>query len=349
MSDPNEVDLPGPHDLMQVLRDSLIDGRFSALLLLDVDNFREINESRGFETGDEVLALVARRLESKGWQAYRVGGDEFAVILRDSGDLSEIESFRVTLAGHLEEATGVRATLSIGALPTPEEEPKRFGPEAAPLLYSTVHDLLFEAKSCGRDCLVCLSDETASSADQLRIAVQFYRTLSEVNGAAARKMAIESRTDVLTGLYNRRGFEDAFGRSVQASQRSGNPLALIYMDSDTLKRINDTRGHDGGDRFIVDLAGTLRSVVRGTDFLSRWAGDEFAVVMDNTTKEHALALARRILEAVAERTEGTMSIGLYCGVPGSAGEALKLADEALYRAKRAGKNRVELAAAGNVG
>ena len=76
-------------------------------------------------------------------------------------------------------------------------------------------------------------------------------------------MTLESRTDFLTGLYNRRGFEAVFTRMVRRSNRNGNPLALYYIDSDSLKAINDNKGHDAGDRFIVDLgAGTERHAAR---------------------------------------------------------------------------------------
>jgi len=156
-------------------------------------------------------------------------------------------------------------------------------------------------------------------------------------------MEVESKTDFLTGLYNRRGFEDIFRRLSEASRRNNNPIALIYMDSDTLKQINDAKGHDAGDRFIVDMSTVLSDVVRGSDFISRWGADEFAVIVDNTTEQKALALAKRIHRAIADRTEGTVSVGFYCGVPRSTEEAVQKADEAMYRVKRSGKNGIELA------
>lgn len=227
MSNGNGHSLPGAHDLLQGLREVLIEDRFGALLLLDVDNFHEINTSKGFATGDKVLAFVTSCLFSKGWKVYRIGGDEFGVIIEEAAGFGIIEESRVAISGQMEDELGLKATFSVGMVPAPREASHEYGPEAAPLLYSTVHALLFDAKKRGRNCLTTLPDESATSQDQLKIAVEFYRQLAEVNAAAARKMAIESRTDVLTGLYNRRGFEDAFSRSVQASNRSNSPLALI--------------------------------------------------------------------------------------------------------------------------
>ena len=151
-------------------------------------------------------------------------------------------------------------------------------------------------------------------------------------------MEVESRVDSLTGLFNRRGFDEIFGRLVDGSQRTGRPLGLIYLDSDSLKRINNEGGHEAGDRFIVDLASVLRSVVRRADFIFRWGGDEFAVILEGGEAERAVVLGERIREAVSKRTEGTVSIGVYCGVPDDAGQAVRIADVALYAAKDAGKD-----------
>ena len=96
------------------------------------------------------------------------------------------------------------------------------------------------------------------------------------------------------------------------------------------------------DRFIVDLARVLSDLLRGNDLVSRWGADEFAAVIEDTTREKALSIAERLRQAIAERTEGTMSIAMFYGVPGSPEDALKKADEALYRIKARGKNGIEM-------
>lgn len=214
----------------------------------------------------------------------------------------------------------------------------------AEIVFSTAQRVLTRVKRAGRERVLWLSEETLKDdVDLTDISLKFFREIARINAALAKQMALESRTDFLTGLYNRRGFEEVFERMVQRAQRNKQPLALYYMDSDSLKTINDSKGHDAGDRFIVDLSRVLNVMLRGSDLLSRWAGDEFAAVIENASRERALEIARRLNGSIAERTEGTMSIGIYHGVPKSAEDVLKKADDALYRVKDRGKNDIELA------
>ena len=98
---------------------------------------------------------------------------------------------------------------------------------------------------------------------------------------------------------------------------------------------------DAGDRFIVDLSTVLRSVVRRSDFVFRWGADEFAVVLEPTEVDTAAVLAERIRSEVAAKTKGAVSVGVYHGIPKDMEDAVRLADEAMYAAKRAGKNNVQ--------
>lgn len=121
-----------------------------------------------------------------------------------------------------------------------------------------------------------------------------------------------------------------------AARRRASPLGLLHMDSDSLKKLNDSKGHDAGDRFIIDISTILNDVAHSSDFVSRWGADEFAVLIDDTTPEMAATLAQRIQYAIQTRTEGTISIGVYCGLPENTEDPIHLADRALYRAKAAG-------------
>jgi len=107
--------------------------------------------------------------------------------------------------------------------------------------------------------------------------------------------------------------------------------------------MNDIHGHEAGDRFIIDLASILRGVVRGMDFIFRWGADEFIVVIEGADTGKARALANRIRAAVEERTDGTVSIGIYMGIPENVEDPVNSADRAMYKAKRGGGNRVEVA------
>lgn len=334
--------LPGAKELHEGLKKAIFEDCFEALLLFDIDGFHQINVTRGIETGDQILALIGASILERGWRGYRIGGDEFGLILRDREETFDGEGFRGGISLLIREKTGLQVTISGGGIRHPGKD---FGldPRTEELLFSTARQLLLQSKKQGRDRILWLPDEPVDSGDIMKIMVTFYKELARINVALAKQMEVESRTDFLTGLYNRRGFEDIFRRLAEASRRNNNLIALLYMDSDTLKQINDSKGHDAGDRFIIDISRVLGDVVRGSDFVSRWGSDEFAVIMNHTTQEKALALARRIRRAISDRTEGTMSIGVYCGVPQNTEEAVKKADEALYAVKRRGKDGIELA------
>ncbi|MDP6041992.1 MAG: diguanylate cyclase [Candidatus Latescibacteria bacterium] len=333
--------LPGVPDLLRDLKDILYRERFEALLVFDIDHLRQINQSQGEEAGDRVLDTIADYIAANEWNGFRIGGDEFAVIFETDDPRARklTSSLPALIAGQ----TGIHATISGGGVKTPGQE---YGlqPQMAEIVFSTAQRVLTRVKQAGRERLIWLADDAVvDDVDLTDLSLKFFREVARFNAALAKQMALESRTDFLTGLHNRRGFEEVFQRMVLRAQRNEQPLALYYMDSDSLKIINDSKGHDAGDRFIVDLSRVLNDMLRGSDLLSRWAGDEFAAVIGNASQKRALEIARRLNGAIAERTEGTMSIGIYHGVPESAEEALKKADDALYQVKARGKNDIQLA------
>jgi len=164
-----------------------------------------------------------------------------------------------------------------------------------------------------------------------------------------------ARSDFLTGLDNRRAFWEQGERAVQGVAGAGaeRPLVAVIVDIDHFKRINDTHGHAHGDAALRAMADTLRQLVRKTDVFGRIGGEEFALVLPDTTLEDARALAERLREHILQRVvahEGvsfrfTASFGM--AVLRDADERLEAllarADEALYTAKERGRNRVELA------
>jgi len=177
---------------------------------------------------------------------------------------------------------------------------------------------------------------------------QRYRELEDAN----RKLEMASYTDTLTGLANRRYLMQNFPRLL-ADHQGTQGLAIMIIDLDALKPINDQHGHAAGDELIVEVSRTLRQAIRPDDILVRWGGDEFVVVAHAQHVEHACMLAERIRERVAKMkcvlpkgavVRTSCSIGLTClpFVPGrpaavSWEHAIKIADLALYRAKR-GRN-----------
>ncbi len=158
-------------------------------------------------------------------------------------------------------------------------------------------------------------------------------------------------TDGLTGLYNRRYFDQKLADELQAAVRYGRPLSVLLFDVDHFKRFNDTHGHDMGDKVLQALADVLRTS-RTVDIPCRYGGEEFAVILPNTPQDKATAAAERLRRAVAaldiEGLEVTVSIGVAARPPhmtDSRDTLVKAADQALYAAKQAGRNRVETAPA----
>jgi two-component system cell cycle response regulator len=163
-------------------------------------------------------------------------------------------------------------------------------------------------------------------------------------------------TDALTGLHNRRYMETHLATQVEQAAARGKPLTVLVLDIDYFKSVNDTWGHDAGDDVLREFALRIRKSIRGIDLACRYGGEEFVVAMPETDLAVATMVAERLRRRVASEPfpiqqgarsiEVTISIGIAALAAGdSAASLLKRADEALYCAKRDGRNRVVLAAA----
>jgi two-component system cell cycle response regulator len=158
-------------------------------------------------------------------------------------------------------------------------------------------------------------------------------------------------TDPLTGLFNRRRFDDVLRREFALTKRYSTPLSCLMVDVDYFKRINDLYGHDAGDRVLKGVAGRLTARLREVDVAARFGGEEFAILLPQTPKPGALVVAERMAAAVRrdhfEFDEGSASVTVSIGVAesqdvtGNAPEGLvKAADSALYLAKSRGRDQV---------
>jgi diguanylate cyclase (GGDEF)-like protein len=159
------------------------------------------------------------------------------------------------------------------------------------------------------------------------------------------QLAYFSRSDALTGLGNRRAFDEAMVEELARARRTGAPLGLVLLDVDHFKRFNDRHGHQQGDEVLVAVAGVLRGVARAEDRACRVGGEEFAVLLPGADDAAALAVAERIRTGVAAARAAepiTVSLGV-ASTHGEhdAGALFRLADEAPYAAKQAGRNRTE--------
>jgi diguanylate cyclase (GGDEF)-like protein len=163
------------------------------------------------------------------------------------------------------------------------------------------------------------------------------------------RLAVLSRTDDLTLLYNRRYLDDVLPREIDRARRYGHPLSILLMDLDHFKKVNDAHGHSVGDEVLRALGDRLRAFSRLADVALRWGGEEFLVAMPETDGSRAREVAERLRKGIGEQpymtSAGelvvTLSIGVASLNPGDdATSLLRRADDALYRAKRGGRNRV---------
>ena len=172
--------------------------------------------------------------------------------------------------------------------------------------------------------------------------------LSERKALEAR-LEKQALTDPLTGLGNRRYLEDQAAMEIARAKRSGAPLALVAIDLDHFKRINDRHGHDVGDVVLQAFARLARQVLRDGDVLCRMGGEEFLMLLPETDACGASTAAERLLARLRQTasptgTPVTASIGIACSDSYKTRDAtFKAADEALYQAKRAGRDRVVVA------
>ena len=166
---------------------------------------------------------------------------------------------------------------------------------------------------------------------------------------AEDRVALLARTDVLTGLGNRAAFNDHLRRAFAAAQRGGRPFAVLYLDLDRFKDVNDTRGHTAGDKLLQAVALRLRSVTRETDFVARLGGDEFAILQADVV-DPALggALATNVINALSApydidgdplRIGASAGISVFSADVGAPDTLLVQADQALYHAKSEGRGQ----------
>ena len=185
-------------------------------------------------------------------------------------------------------------------------------------------------------------------ADRIRI----LRKEKEELALSQARYRQASLTDGLTGLFNRRYFEDTLERAVLQAERYHRSLSLLMMDVDDFKQFNDAHGHQAGDEVLERLADLMRTSARQTDAPCRYGGEEFVLLMPETALEEASGVAERLRTEFGSAVPGeagapegtTISIGVAERVSGEEpGELVRRADAALYRAKSLGKNRVERA------
>jgi diguanylate cyclase (GGDEF)-like protein len=200
---------------------------------------------------------------------------------------------------------------------------------------------------------VSTTQAALKDGDYLRIGNCIFRFLAGGNVESQYHEEIYRLTiiDALTDIYNKRFFIEFLEREIARSTRHHRPLALVMIDIDGFKSINEDIGHLGGDFTLREVAKTIRTKVRREDLFARYGGEEFALILVEATNEGALELAERLRLLIENRTfefegksfQATISLGVAAttGVDGaSANDLIRRADEKLCEAKKAGRNRV---------
>ncbi len=203
----------------------------------------------------------------------------------------------------------------------------------------------------------------AGATDFITKPFKFNHTLFVVNKALERRALTQlakksiyykklSQTDELTGLFNLRSFRSVLEEHLNEHSQLGKGLSLMMIDIDDFKKVNDTFGHQSGDKVLSDISGILSKSVRGCDFLARYGGEEFTVVLPETGKRAALKVGHRILEEIEKfrfKSKNDKYIGLITITIGlatfprdglSTQSLIENADRAMYKGKRIGKNRI---------
>lgn len=196
------------------------------------------------------------------------------------------------------------------------------------------------------------TQQMEAKADALEAQLQMQTQEATILRTNLEQVRQEAMTDALSGLPNRRQFDESFEPMVEEAKKSGAPLCVFLTDIDHFKKFNDTWGHQTGDQVIRFVASCLRNLNTNGRIAARYGGEEFVAVMPNTPLEEAVYMAENIREAVQSkklmrRTTGddlgtvTISLGVaQVKRDESPAKVLERADEYLYQAKRSGRNRV---------
>jgi diguanylate cyclase (GGDEF)-like protein len=225
-------------------------------------------------------------------------------------------------------------------------------PPEAELLRPQVAPLIALGKTIGSIAVFRGAKGEANDAEYqfLHVFASLIAPLVE-NGYVHKRTNSQATTDPLTGAFNRRSFNEMLIREIARTEREKNEFCLAMIDLDDFKRINDVYGHLVGDSVLKDLAARVNENIRVGDVFARYGGDEFAIILPNTSREGAIALAERIRKSISSLPYAlyeksipyTVSVGLamYSGrMPRKKEELIRDADDALYASKGEGKNRV---------
>jgi two-component system cell cycle response regulator len=288
------------------------------------------------ENSDSIRAELLRQLGERGHRVAGAGDGEEALALvgRELPDVVLLDHELPGLDG-MTVLDRLRADDRLAAVPV------------IMLTHSSDPELLVEALRRGAHDYLRKPFDPAELDARITAALRVKR-LHDALLDANRRLARQALTDDLTGLANRRHGAHQLEREIALGVRHGRLLALVRIDVDHFKAINDTHGHQAGDQVLAEVARRLAGAVRGGDELARWGGDEFVAILPGTDKPGALRAAERLraavsaapVEAAGATLDVTVSVGWAHWAGDTPDDLLARADRALYRAKDAGRNAV---------
>jgi two-component system cell cycle response regulator len=355
----------GLRDYVEMVKSSEVGGTRFALILVELDHFKEINDKYNHTAGDRILVEIGhmlQRLSAGAGIVARIGGDEFAIAV--PGNLEQGCAFADFLRTEIEvhrfmadDNSKIAVTCSAGVA---------FGTEESSFedLLRQIEQYLYAAKQQGRnrvvsarefDALVDAAGEDALIADfENRIRVTAERMSRELV-LKARRVANEYRSeadhDGLTGIFNRRHLDRLLGRLMEKCRRDGQSLALALLDLDRFGEVNKTYGFPTGDRALKTAASVIEQSVRATDWVARYGGEEFCVVLPLTDLDAARDVAERIRQSLSRESiathdgrqfQITTSIGVVQLGPADtdAVSFIQRASDRVSEAKKEGRNCV---------
>jgi diguanylate cyclase (GGDEF)-like protein len=329
------------------------------LVLFDLDGFKLYNDTFGHSAGDDLLIAVARSLGDalgERGRAYRIGGDEFCALL--TLELESPEAVGEQLAAAMArrgEGFAIAASYGCAALPAD-------GREATALL-RRADDGMYVRKGrhrrgpesqAQRALAAALStrDPGNESTEAAALALRAADLLVSREQAARRRLeaqlSYQSDHDPLTGLLNRRRFAAELERMLRYASRYGRAGALLMLDLDNLKLVNDVHGHTAGDEAVKAVAREILGRTRSTDYVARLGGDEFAIALHEADEPQALTVAEEIRARLGE-CEIDPPVQISIGIARFAGDQelvaddlLTAADMALYDAKESGRGQIRV-------
>jgi diguanylate cyclase (GGDEF)-like protein len=328
-------------------------GSLFCLCLLDIDFFKRINDTYGHSAGDTVLrefALTVQRQIRESDSFGRYGGEEFLLMLPETSiDEAVMLAERVRLSieklGFSEISGDLLLTVSIGVA-------EFCTGESIAQTVARADEALYMAKSRGRNRVICYGQGAHAEASDLVATGVARSTKDEPHHVAMARIFESAQSDPLTGLLNRRMLRDRLGHAMDRAARNQRLVALMLLNVNKFKEVNDALGYEAGDIILIQTANSIRQCLRDSDTIARWGGDEFVVILEDVGIE---ADAERVAEKILNQFAMPLTVaGRECFVTLSVGIALfpaatcdmdallKRADIAMTRAKAWGENNVQV-------